>query len=1199
MKKNKNRYRRIVSFALGASLLLCGVLSSPAAADAKVLPLRGRALSGIVSAQTLDGTADEETLDGMSDAAAARTESEALPQITEEAIHIAGVEDFLSFAESCTLDTWSQDKVFVLDCDLDLSGREDFSPVPTFGGCFLGQGHSISGLKLDSGSSDLGLFRYVQECGQIYQLSLSGIAQADSSHSGLALLAGCNAGLLFECHVTGNVSGGDRAGGLVGSNRLTGVISGCTAKGMVCGSHLVGGIAGSNEGCITDCTNYSLVNTTASDNNLDLSALELDTAITDVLTTENAASVTDIGGIAGSSRGVIRACINEGSVGYPHVGYNIGGIAGSQTGYIEGCVNYGHLNGRKDIGGIAGQMEPVSELEFLEDTLSKLDKEFDTLHTLLTRLNSDASHTSERLTGQIGQLLSSVESAQWAVDQILSDAGSHLEDFASLTDLASLPSPNPVSLDFLDRLPKPSFTPWPSWPASPAPSGTPEESASPTTSATPGGSPAPTPSATPEGSASPIPSATPEGSAAPTSSAAAGGSDTPNPSAGQGGDASPISTAGPDADTDVSSPAGQTPAPLTFSKGPEGLQAAQERHTPPALMGRAGSIRLVQMSDITGGQREASGSPGPTASGSPDAGQAGSPSPEPTPTRNPFAAGFPEDIFNYLPTTGITLDDVMDSIDREKIEENINQAQEHVYEDASRVLRSFQDTLQNQASLAVFRLASAQSSLSGSFSSIIADMRLLNSMIDEENQILLEDFQAVVDEVHVITDIITEYETPGADELLRDVSDEDKPTDLTGKVANCANRGIVEGDLDIGGIAGSLSRENNLDPENDLDSLDSATLNFRYKERIVVRGCENSGRVEGKKDRVGGIAGEMKLGTVLDCINQGTVKSDGSMVGGIAGYSASSIRSCSAKCTLSGKEQIGGIAGFGSAISDCRSMVNIPDGGIFTGSVAGKADSLSLLENNFFVDDGPAGVDGVSYSSLAQPVSHEEFAALSDLPEIFEEISLTFVADEETVDVVTLPYGASFPPQKLPPLPEKEGCTGKWEDFSYESVTFDRTVNAVYTEYITALESGRQTGERPVLLMEGQFSPDNGLLLDESSIRPEEGAFHGKEAEGEYWTVSLSGPAPLFGPFTLRYLAPQAFKHPVLILYEDGVWRQTDTQRDGSYLVFSSEKADLTFGCIESYDAPGAGLLLAAGVCALAVLAGAFILVRRRRRKKK
>ena len=50
MKKNKNRYRRIVSFALGASLLLCGVLSSPAAADAKVLPLRGRALSGIVSA---------------------------------------------------------------------------------------------------------------------------------------------------------------------------------------------------------------------------------------------------------------------------------------------------------------------------------------------------------------------------------------------------------------------------------------------------------------------------------------------------------------------------------------------------------------------------------------------------------------------------------------------------------------------------------------------------------------------------------------------------------------------------------------------------------------------------------------------------------------------------------------------------------------------------------------------------------------------------------------------------------------------------------------------------------------------------------------------------------------------------------------------------------------------------------------------
>ena len=77
-----------------------------------------------------------------------------------EAVHISTLEDLISFSEKCSLDTWSQNKIFILDNDIDLS-NVDFDPIPTFGGIFLGQGHVIKGLSLNSGSNYMGLFRYV------------------------------------------------------------------------------------------------------------------------------------------------------------------------------------------------------------------------------------------------------------------------------------------------------------------------------------------------------------------------------------------------------------------------------------------------------------------------------------------------------------------------------------------------------------------------------------------------------------------------------------------------------------------------------------------------------------------------------------------------------------------------------------------------------------------------------------------------------------------------------------------------------------------------------------------------------------------------------------------------------------------------------------------------------------------------------
>ena len=46
-----------------------------------------------------------------------------------DAVHISTVQDLLSFSKNCSLDTWSQNKIFVLDNDIDLTDAA-FEPIP-------------------------------------------------------------------------------------------------------------------------------------------------------------------------------------------------------------------------------------------------------------------------------------------------------------------------------------------------------------------------------------------------------------------------------------------------------------------------------------------------------------------------------------------------------------------------------------------------------------------------------------------------------------------------------------------------------------------------------------------------------------------------------------------------------------------------------------------------------------------------------------------------------------------------------------------------------------------------------------------------------------------------------------------------------------------------------------------------------------
>lgn len=251
---------------------------------------------------------------------------------------ISSREDFLEFAENCRIDSFSFGLSVSLDTDIDLTGAE-FRGIPIFCGTFLGNSHTIRGLVMRDAGSYQGLFRYLTGTASVENLYIEGLLLPEGSGSQTGALAGSNAGKIRNCSFSGTVSGSEQIGGLVGINAVSGIIEDCSVTGFVSGSHFVGGIAGKNSGVIRNCKNDAKVNTTEQQNRVELADITLES----LTSSEASNTVTDIGGIAGHSTGVIRSCVNRGSVGYKHMGYNIGGIAGTQSGYLVDCVNYGSV----------------------------------------------------------------------------------------------------------------------------------------------------------------------------------------------------------------------------------------------------------------------------------------------------------------------------------------------------------------------------------------------------------------------------------------------------------------------------------------------------------------------------------------------------------------------------------------------------------------------------------------------------------------------------------------------------------------------------------------------------------------------------------------------------------------------------------------------------------------------------------------
>lgn len=1130
-------------------------------------------------------------------------------------ITVSDKSSFLRLAEKCTLDSWSVGKTVNLTADIDFSG-EDFKPIPTFSGVFNGNGHTVKGIKISKNGSVMGVFRYIEKGASVNNLNASGNIEPGGTASFIGGIAGSNSGSIISCSFNGTVKGKSLVGGIAGINIESGKIAYSSYLGNVLGSNSVGGIAGKNEGYISSCTNYGSINTIEIDESdskitdFDFETRMENTKIsneTDKKTEESTfKSFYDIGGIAGLSNGIIQGSKNEGIVGYKHVGYNVGGIAGRQSGFIGGCKNSGEVYGRKDVGGIVGQAEPYIMLNVSESLLQKLKRELDTFNSMTDTLINDTDSAIDKVGLYLDNISDYSGTAKDSAKDLLDLTQNFVDDnFDELnTYSAILTTAIDDSRKVLDLI---------------------SESADSISDAANDIKEALeainlyTPDIdfeidllsdalkTLADGAKELKSAT--GYAKRAMSRLSSGITLENEKEVRGAlnDISEAVTMLLSGNKAIER-AVQEISDILSSKDFEGAEDAvyalkEILEAMGPMAGAIGQINIGIGTIISNTKidfddfKKASEyfddsldclSAGFKAISTASAALADS------------ISGLHEKLSDFSEDMTSQLNEANDSLKK------ASKALSYAFDDLSDAFSGLSDIAEDISDAGPMELKKlgsdfeeAGDSLFDSVTAISDELEKMKEQLDKDRKNLKADVQRLSDQfdliMNLIIDSITENEEKyldlKAEDYFLDVSEEEINTSTQGKVTKCENSGTVNADRNGGGIAGAVSIEYTNDPEDDFEK--PTNLNFVYKTKAVVSECVNRGELLGKKDCIGGIAGNVSLGVIYMCENYADIKSDsGAYVGGVAGYSESVIKRNYSKCSVEGKSNVGGITGYTKSMTDCMAICDIT-GDEYTGSISGDKKSTDIIRNCYYLDKGLGAVDGISYKNHAEGATYEKLSDTEGVPNEFISFYVTFKADGKTVAKELLKYGESYDRIKEPAVPAKKGCFGKWEDIGEGSVNSDIVIEAVYSDWITLIESEERsnTGKLAIGLAEGKFTDSAVLRVSKTDAEPPEKV---NKNSADIYEIKLSG-SGLDDGSEVKLRLINENKDNVTVWYKkDGKWVKTDSQNRGKYVKFTVDRTNVTV-CVEHNGASFSWIFVLA---AFALASGIFIAFMKKRSNK-
>lgn len=1128
-------------------------------------------------ADDTDGEKESEEEEEKEDGNSQRTydPSIARPDITEMTeVRIGNYEEWCDFARKCTLDTWSADKYVVLTDNIDFNMKE-FVPVPLFCGVFDGQGHTINRAAYTKEQNYIGIFSKTSPAAVIRNLNVIGIMKPAGKPFDIGGIVGDNAGMIAQCKYDGYVEGYDYIGGIVGYNEASGIISACSVTGKITGLHHVGGICGTNAGLVTGCSTKADINTVTKEMQTGLSDIKVEELFTSLLNigredgNKKSISATsnpvDIGGIVGSNTGEISSCANDSTVGYEHVGYNVGGIVGRSSGYVHDCINNGSLNGRKDIGGIIGQAEPYIRLDLTKDIIAQLSENINGLHDAVEKTISDTDNSS----GVVSARLNVIKNF---ADMALSDTGylaNSTEDFVN----GAMNSTNQIMgrIEYvLDETSK---------------------------------------------------------NGGPMDDLTDAGSDLR-------GAASDLEKAAEDLDIyNYMSEDEKT----EYDAAKTNLKNATEEYS--GYYSEKyddvydGYYRKQYYKELTGSEYSGPNPPtdaelaqAETVSGKSqeqideDKAKAASEaarkanSDATTEANAQYAANhsgssYATDVEGYADTISRIVLKYSDQMtqnaksDGKAATKDIKSMAGNL-KDAGSQMKSIVRDVAGRGAVQFPQLSDEYrlrtNSLVSNIQGMSDNLGYLNNEMKGSTDTVCNDLEDVNDRFSTIMLLFTDAMDGVLDmdysTVYEDESNDVCETSIDATVADCTNFGSIRGDINTGGIAGTMAEEYDFDLEGDVTGVKDSSVNSTYRTKCVLRNNKNKADVRGKKSYVGGVCGLHEIGTILRCSDFSKVSSEsGDYVGGIAGRSYATIRQSYEKGILSGQSYIGGICGNGADITDCVAMPNITEGTNFTGAVAGYVDDGAKIKRNVFVSSTLAGLDRISRTGVAEPVEYRDLLAMDGLPGEYSLMRVDYIVDDIVVSSVEKRVGEEIYPEEVPldeviiRNPDDDNTYEdkvvldddqyiEW-DFDEAKVIYEDTeINGEIVRYASSLASEQvRNNKQSVFLVDGVFKKNDELTV----------TVIGDVADGQEEYV-LTIPDDGAMSHRIRYLMPDEAENVTVMLGNGGSYEEVECDAFGKYITFNASGNKVVVRVIEEEKghegklwipiAAGAGAAVAAGV---------------------
>lgn len=431
------------------------------------------------------------------------------------------------------------------------------------------------------------------------------------------------------------------------------------------------------------------------------------------------------------------------------------------------------------------------------------------------------------------------------------------------------------------------------------------------------------------------------------------------------------------------------------------------------------------------------------------------------------------------------------------------------------------------------------------------DIKGIADSLENQMNVIADSISSISSQINNMGNIASDTVNTIVDkeDYIEDISTADNAKETDGVIYSSVNRGDINGDINVGGIAGTMNVEYDVDPEYDLDLSTATNVKIRTTVNVVVMDCINYGDVTSKKNCAGGITGLQELGLVYSSEGYGSVKSEtGDYAGGVVGNSISTISDSYSLCNVESNSYTGGICGQGYTVKNCITIPVINGDGEAKGSVSGIINSDGERKNNLFVNQQYGGIDNISYKGIAEPVTYEYVMSLDNIPAGFNQVTITFKADDKVLSTKSIPYNSSLSEKDLPYIPPKEECYAQWpDDIIQTPVVQNRVVEVEYHYWIESIAGSiKSDSDKSLFMVEGRFYGDDEMVMSSCDLN----GLHGNVEYAYSWNLQGSHNKAVKTVIGHFYITDTSGSNEIWYKDKDNnTWVKVDSKKNGSYLT--------------------------------------------------